>query len=185
MPQAPSSTIVLPTSIRSDAHSGDRIEQQDMGAGGPGAGDAADEDEADDRAQARRADGGDRRLSARARPRLDARSSAPSPLTRRAGRGSSWRAGWPFAGSRPMSFSPRACPSTVERDERSPMASMPNCCCARSSPGSGASRACARWCRCPTRPMRMPAVVFARGPNSCPSAPALSTGSVPSWRHWG
>jgi hypothetical protein len=84
-----------------------------------------------------------------------------------------WLARWlELVGSKFTSFNPRACRSTGERDAQSPTALMPSCCCARSSPGSEASRACARWCRFPTRTMRMFVAVFAREPNSCPNAPA-------------
>src|SRR5271167_3957351 len=43
-------------------------------------------------------------------------------------------------------------------------------CFGHFSLGCEASRACARWCPFPTRPMRMPDGAFANGANSSPSA---------------
>src|SRR5687767_8778850 len=61
----------------------------------------------------------------RARAAAVGRTIERAIATYEAGWSGFWLARW-LAGSRPMSSSPRACPSTVERDERSPTASMPN-----------------------------------------------------------
>jgi hypothetical protein len=60
--------------------------------------------------------------------------------------------------------------SIVEYAAQSLTVLIPSCCFGHFLLGCEASRACARWCRFPMRPMRMPDAVFANGPNSSPSA---------------
>src|SRR5271166_982535 len=104
-----------------------------------------------------------------------------SPPTRPAG----WRAGWPGGASRHMSSNPPVFRSTAGRGGPNPMASMLSCCCAHCWPGFGASRACAQWCRSPTKPMKMSAVASGSGRTWWLSGSASSIVSVPCWRRWG
>jgi hypothetical protein len=64
----------------------------------------------------------------------------------------------------------RVCLSIVGCAALSLMALMPSCCFGHCSIGCAVSRACVRWCRPQTRPMKMPDGVFASGPSSSPSA---------------
>src|SRR6476661_3421102 len=63
-----------------------------------------------------------------------------------------------------------ACRLIVGSAGQSLTALIRSCCYGHFSLGCEASRACARWCRFPTRPMRMPDGAFANGANSSPSA---------------
>ena len=99
--------------------------------------------------------------------------------------GSGWPAGWYGMVWRRPSSSPPVFRLTAGRGVQNPMGSTPNCSCVRCWPGLGASRACARWYRSPTKPMRMSAGASENGRTWWLSGSVWSIVLAPCWRPWG